>query len=214
MRIEVWSDVVCPWCWLGNARLKKAVAAFEHRDEVEVVFRSFELDPKRPKDLDIPTTDVLVRKFGMPRAQIDALHGRLRAWGAADGIDFQFDKVRTSNTFEAHELTHLARVRGVQSKMTERLFRANFSEGVRIGDKEELVRLAGEVGLDAAEAEEVLADGRYASSVRQDEEQARALGISGVPFFLAERKLAVSGAQSVDVLRGMLDAAWDHRTGG
>jgi predicted DsbA family dithiol-disulfide isomerase len=209
VRLDVWSDVVCPWCYLGNARLKKAVAAFEHRDEVEVVFRSFELDPGRPRDLDIPTNDVLVRKFGVPRAQVDAMHGRLRALGLADGIDFQFDQVRTSNTLEAHALTHLARARGVQARMTDRLFSANFSEGVRIGDRKALVRLAADVGLDAAEAEEALADERYAPAVRDDEEQARALGISGVPFFLAERKLAVSGAQSVDVLRGLLDAAWN-----
>jgi predicted DsbA family dithiol-disulfide isomerase len=208
VRIDVWSDVICPWCYLGNARLKKAVEAFDHGDEVEVVFRSFELDPGRPRDLDVPTNDVLVRKLGVPRAQIDAMHQRIGAMGQAVGIDFQFDRVRTSNTFQAHELTHLARARGLEGKMTDRLFRANFTEGVRIGDRGELVRLAADVGLDAAEAEEALADERYASAVRDDEEQARTLGISGVPFFVAGGKLAVSGAQSVEVLRGMLDEAW------
>jgi predicted DsbA family dithiol-disulfide isomerase len=207
MRIDVWSDFVCPWCWLGQARLAKALAAFGHPGEVEVVLRSFELDPRTPKDLDVPTDEMLAKKFGASRAQIDAMHERLRSLGEADGIDFRFERVRTSNTFDAHQLTILAREQGKQPAMARRLFVANFQEGVRVGDRKELVRLATEVGLDAAEAEEALADQRFASAVRDDEGQARALGVSGVPFFLADGELAVSGAQSVDVLRGLLDEA-------
>lgn len=211
MRIHVWSDVVCPWCWLGYARLGKALASFDHRDAVEVVLRSFQLDPRAPKELDIPTDQMLARKFGASRAQIDAMHERLRSLGKADGVDFRFERVRTSNTFDAHQLIVLARAHGKQTAMAERLFVANFQEGVRVGERKELVRLATEVGLDAAEAEGALADQRFASTVRDDEAEARALGVSGVPFFLADGKLAVSGAQSVDVLRGLLAEAWEAR---
>jgi predicted DsbA family dithiol-disulfide isomerase len=213
MRLEVWSDVVCPWCWLGNVRLEKVLAQWPHADQVEVVYRSFELDPSTPRDLDIPTDEMLAKKFGVGPAQIDAMHERLRSLGRADGVDFRFERARTSNTFDAHQLVHLARARGgKESAMVGRLFRANFQEGVRVGDRKELARLAAEVGLDAAEAEEALADQRYASAVQGDEDEARALGISGVPFVLADREFGVSGAQSVEVLRRMLDMTWVKRT--
>ncbi len=216
MRIDVWSDVVCPFCWLGKARLEKALAAFPHRDEVEVVFRSFELDPRAPKDLDIPSDEMLAKKYGMGRAQIQATHERMRAQGLADGIDFRFERSRTSNTFEAHQLLHLARAHGKQLAMADRLFRAQFHEGVRVGDRKELVRLAGEVGLDPTEAEAALEDQRHAAAVREDEAQAKAYGISGVPFFVVAQgggapALGVSGAQPLDVFRQVLERGWSNR---
>ncbi len=148
MRIDVWSDVICPWCWLGNARLEKAIAGFAHRQQVEVVQRSFELDPGTPKDLDISTDELLAKKFGAGRAQIDAMHERLDALGKADGVEFRFERARTSNTFDAHQVLHLARAHGKETAMAGRLFRANFQESVRVGDRKELVRLGTEVGLD------------------------------------------------------------------
>jgi predicted DsbA family dithiol-disulfide isomerase len=208
MRIDVWSDVICPWCWLGNARLEKALSAFPHRENVELVFRSFELDPRSSKDLDIPTNEMLGKKYGFGPAQIDAMHERLHGLGMADGIEFRFERARTSNTFEAHQLIHLASAKGKQKEMAQRLFVAQFHEGVRIGDTKELVRLAVEVGLDAAEVEAALDEQRFAPAVRADEEDARTLGISGVPFFLVDGELAVSGAQSVEVLGELLVEAW------
>jgi predicted DsbA family dithiol-disulfide isomerase len=214
MRVDVWSDVVCPWCWLGKARLEKAVASLDQADEIEVVFRSFELDPRTPRDLDIPTDEMLAKKFGVARPQIDAMHERLRSLGRADGIDFHFGRARTSNTFEAHQLLQLARSQGKQRTMGDRLFRANFAEGVRVGSRPELVRLGTEVGLDGAEVQAALEEERFAPAVREDEAQARAFGITGVPFFLLDGKLAVPGAQSVDVLRQALEQAWDQRAAG
>jgi predicted DsbA family dithiol-disulfide isomerase len=211
MRVDVWSDVVCPWCWLGKARLEKALASLDKAGDVEVVFRSFELDPRTPKDLDIPTDEMLAKKFGVARPQIDAMHERLRSLGRADGIDFHFERARTSNTFEAHQLLQLARSQGKQRMMGDRLFRANFEEGVRVGSRPELVRLGTEVGLDGAEVQAALEEERFAPAVREDEAQARAFGITGVPFFLLDGKLAVPGAQSVDVLRQALEQAWDQR---
>jgi predicted DsbA family dithiol-disulfide isomerase len=208
MRIDVWSDVLCPWCWLGNARLDKALAAFPHSAEVELVFRSFELDPRSAKDLDIPTNDMLATKYGFGAAQIDAMHERLHGLGMEDGIDFRFERARTSNSFDAHQLIHLASEQGKQRAMAHRLFLAQFHEGVRIGDRSALVRLATEVGLDAAAVESALDEQRLAHAVRADEAQARELGISGVPFFLVDGALAVSGAQSVEVLGELLTEGW------
>jgi predicted DsbA family dithiol-disulfide isomerase len=208
MQLDVWSDVVCPWCWLGHARLEKALASFPHRDQVDVVFHSFELDPGAPADRDVPMDEVLAAKLGVGPAQVDAMHERLCALGRAEGIDYQFKKVRTSNTFDAHQLVHLAGARGKQLQMVSRLFRANFAEGVRVGDRKELVRLGAEMGLDAGEVEQVLAERRYGRAVREDEADANAHGISAVPFFVADGRLAVSGAQSTEVLRAFIDKAW------
>ncbi len=207
MRLDVWSDVVCPWCWLGNARLEKALAAFPQRDQVEVVFRSFELDPRADATLDIPTNEMLAKKYGFGPAQIAAMHEKLHDLGVADGIEFRFERARTSNTFDAHQLIHLANKHGKQKVMTDRLFRAQFNEGVRIGDRKELVRLGAEIGLDAGEVEAALGDQRYAAAVRSDESDARQLQISGVPFFLVDLELAVSGAQSVETLGELLAEA-------
>jgi len=196
MKVEVWSDVICPWCWLGRARLAKSVAASSK--EIEVVFRSFELDTTSPKDLDIPTNEMLKKKFGMGQPQIDAMHERIASMGKEEGIDFQFDKARTSNTFDAHQLVHFAATQGKRTEMVDRLFKANFHDGIRIGDRAKLVTLADEVGVTGAA--EALEAQRFADAVRADEAAAKKLGISGVPFYLVDGKKAVSGAQSVDVL--------------
>jgi len=202
MRIDVWADVVCPWCWLGKARLDKATAGLD--GGVEVVFRSFELQPSMPKDTDVPMNEILTKKLGMSPAQLEASHARLQALGAADGIEYRFERTRTSNTFAAHQLVHFARERGAQLPMVERLFRANFHDGVRIGDPAELARLATEVGLDRAEVERALAEERYAPAVRDDEQKARAIGVTGVPFYLVDGRLGVAGAQPVEALRGAI----------
>ena len=179
MRIEVWSDVVCPWCWVGHTRLDKAVAAFAHAADVEIVNHSFELDPATPKDLDIPTNEMVQRKFGVGPAQLEVMHERLRSLGQAEGLEFRFERARTANTFDAHPAGAPGATRTARQAMTERLFRANFNEGVRVADRKELVRLGIEVGLDGAEVEESLGDQRFASAVRDEEKQAKTLGILG-----------------------------------
>ncbi|MDF2694443.1 MAG: oxidoreductase [Labilithrix sp.] len=207
MRIDVWSDVICPWCWLGRARLDKAVAASADRDPIEIVYRSFELDPSSDRTLDIPTNEMLQKKFGMGQAQIDAMHARVAGLGQEEGIEFKFERARTSNTFEAHQLTHFAHEHGKRLAMVDRLFEANFKEGIRVGDRASLVKLAGEVGLDAAEAERALAEERFADAVRADQSAARELGIRGVPFFVFDGKAAVSGAESVATLQSAIARA-------
>lgn len=198
MRIDVWSDVICPWCWLGRARLEKAVAA--SGEKIDVVFRSFELDPKSDPALNVSTNEMLKKKFGIGQAQVDAMHARLHGLGQADGIDYHFDKARTSNTFEAHQLIHLAKTHGKQGDVVDRLFAANFRDGIRIGDRGALVKIAVEAGLDEKEAADALETQRFAADVRTDEADAKKYGVSGVPYFLFNGKVAVSGAESVDIL--------------
>ncbi len=207
MRIDVWSDVICPWCWLGRARLENAVAASPDKEQIEIVYRSFELDPSSDRTLDIPTSELLQKKFGMGRAQIDAMHARIVGLGKSEGITFEFERARTSNTFDAHQLTHFAHAQGKRLAMVDRLFAANFNEGIRVGDRASLVKLAAEVGLDGAEAEKALEEQRFADAVRADEAHAKELGIRGVPFFLFEGKLAVSGAESVATLQAAMAKA-------
>jgi predicted DsbA family dithiol-disulfide isomerase len=208
MKVEIWSDVVCPWCYVGKRRFETALASFEHPDEVEVIWRSFELDPAAPRLREGDASERLARKYGMSREQAAAAHARLVAVGAGEGLTFRFDQSKHGNTFDAHRLLHLAADRGRQDAVKERLLAAYFSEGEPIGDPDTLVRLATEAGLDADEVQAVLAGDTYTEGVRFDEREASDLGISGVPFFVFDRKFAVSGAQPADQLLDVLNRAW------
>ena len=208
MKVEIWSDVVCPWCAIGKRRFEKALAQFVHRDEVEVSYHSFELDPSAPREREGEVAEHLASKYGVSREEADAMHRRMTETAAADGWDFHFERARGGNTFDAHRLLHLAAERGVQIAVKERLFRAYLEDGERIGDPETLVRLGAEAGLDADEARAVLASDRYADEVRADERQAQAYGITGVPFFVVDRKYGVSGAQPPQALLEVLETAW------
>jgi predicted DsbA family dithiol-disulfide isomerase len=208
MKVEIWSDVVCPWCYIGKRRFENALERFAHRDDVEVVWRSFELDPSAPVRRTGDSAQRLADKYGMSREQAAASQDRLTQMAAAEGLAFHFENAQSGNTFDAHRLLHLASERGVQDEVKERLFRAYFSEGEAIGEPETLVRLAAEVGLDPAEADKVLGSDTYAAEVRAEEQQASELGINGVPFFVVDRRYGVSGAQPADVLLQVLDRAW------
>jgi predicted DsbA family dithiol-disulfide isomerase len=212
VQVEIWSDVVCPWCAIGKRRFEAALAGFEHRDEVEVRFRSFELDPTTPRTVEGPpagsATQRLADKYGVSLAQAEAMQQRVVDQAATVGLEFRFDRARPGNTVDAHRLLHLAVDRGLQPELKERLMLAYFTEGERIGDPEALVRLAGQVGLDEAEARSVLESDKYLAEVREDEATARALGISGVPFFVLDRKFGVSGAQPAEVLLDALRQAY------
>ncbi len=210
VKVEIWSDVVCPWCAVGKHRFEKALARFAHGDEVEVSYHSFELDPSAPPEQEGDIHDHLATKYGMTRAEAEAKHRQMTAMAAADGWDFQFDRARRGNTFDAHRLLHLAADRGVQDAVKERLFRGYFTEGEPIADHETLVRLGADAGLDADEARAVLTSDRYADTVRADERQAQAYGITGVPFFVVDRKYGVAGAQPPEALLQVLETAWNE----
>jgi predicted DsbA family dithiol-disulfide isomerase len=209
MRVEIWSDVVCPWCYVGKRRFEQALASFPHRDEVEVVWRSFELDSTAPQERTGDYAQMLATKYGVSVERGQEMIDTMTATAAQEGLDFRFDIARTGNTFDAHRLLHLAAERGLQDTLKERLMRATFTEGEPIGEPETLVRLGAEVGLDADEARAVLSSDRFADEVRADEQDAQRFGISGVPFFVVDRTYGVSGAQPAELLRQVLDKAWE-----
>ena len=209
MRVEIWSDVVCPWCYVGKRNFEAALARFEHRDEVEVTYRSFELDPSAPAEREGDYATHLARKYGMSLAQAQQMIETMTATGARAGAVLDFEKARPGNTFDAHRLLHLARERGLQEALKERLLQATFAEGEPIGDREALLRLGVEAGLPADEAAAVLDGDAYAADVRADEEQAMDFGISAVPFFVLDRRFGVPGAQAPDVLLQALQRAWE-----
>lgn len=200
MKVEIWSDVVCPWCYIGKRRFEQALAQFERADEVEVIWRSFELDPDAPRVQTAPHAERLARKYGVSLAQVEAMNSRLIGEAKKEGLDFHLAETKGGNTFDAHRLIHLAASRGRAGEMKERLMKAYFTEGVAIGERGELVRLAVDAGLDEAEVKAMLSSEQFASEVRADEARAREFGISGVPFFAIDERYGVSGAQAADVM--------------
>lgn len=210
MQVDIFSDVVCPWCAIGKRRFEAALGRFEHADEIEVVWRAFELDPNAPARREGDYADRLARKYGMSREHAVAAHENLTATAAAEGLDFHFDRAQPGNTFDAHRLLHYAVETGpgLQDALKERLFLAYFTEGEPIGDPETLVRLAAEVGLDRQQCAEILASDRYAAAVRADEREAHELEVTGVPFFVVDGKFGIPGAQDAETILGVLRRAW------
>jgi predicted DsbA family dithiol-disulfide isomerase len=208
MRVEIWSDVVCPWCYIGKRRFEAALAQFEHARDVEIIWRSFELDPGAPRVQTEPHAERLARKYGVSLAQVEAMDARLVGEAKKEGLDFRLAEAKAGNTFDAHRLIHLAAECGRAGEMKERLMKAYFTEGVAIGERAELVQLAVQVGLDESEVKAMLASDQYANDVRADEARAREFGISGVPFFAVDERYGVSGAQPADALLDALRQAY------
>jgi predicted DsbA family dithiol-disulfide isomerase len=214
VHVESWSDIACPWCYIGKRRFEAALAGFEHRDAVTVSWRSFELDPDAPDERIGDRAEHLASKYGSSVEQARAMQDRITDLAAGEGLHYRFDIARAGRTFEGHRLLHLAAAHGLQDAMKERLMRAYFEEGALMSDHPALIRLAVEAGLPEAEVRDMLAGDRYAAQVRDDERTAHALGISGVPFFVVDRALGVSGAQPAEVLRGLLEQGWAARRAG
>jgi predicted DsbA family dithiol-disulfide isomerase len=207
MHIEIWSDIACPWCYLGKRRLETALTDFEHHDDVTVTYRSFELDPEAPAERVGERAAYLAAKYGMKVEQARAMEDQMTMRAAADGLRYRLDIARAGNTFDAHRMLHLASAHGVQVAAKERFMRAYFTEGKLMSDHETLVRLSTDVGIPEDDAREALASGRFADEVREDERTAQELGIRGVPFFVIDRRYGVSGAQSPEVLLSALQRA-------
>jgi predicted DsbA family dithiol-disulfide isomerase len=211
MRVEIWSDVVCPWCYIGKRRFEAALARFEHRDEVEVVWRSFELEPRATAS-DIDLIGHLSAKYGVSRQEAARMNERVTQVAAGEGLGFRLDIARRGNTFDAHRLLHLAAGRGVQEALKEGLLAAYQTAGRPIAEHGALAEVAVAAGLEEAEVRAVLGGDDYAAEVRADESDARRLGISAVPAFVVDRRYAVTGAQQSDVLLELLEQAWAERT--
>jgi predicted DsbA family dithiol-disulfide isomerase len=208
VQVEVWSDVVCPFCYIGKRQLEQALEQFEHADEVEVTWRSFELDPGAPAERAGDNLEHLARKYGMSRSDAQAAQDRVQRIANRVDLHLDFERARGGNTFDAHRLLHLAADHGRQDDLEERLFAGHFTEGRRIGDADELRAMALEAGLAEADVDRVLGSDEHADAVRADEAAARALGVSGVPFFVVDRAYGVSGAQGTETLLEVLQRAW------
>jgi predicted DsbA family dithiol-disulfide isomerase len=202
VKVEIWSDVVCPWCYIGKRRFEAAVARFG--GDVEVVWRSFELDPGAPAVREHTATEHLAAKYGMTVEQAEASHAQMTELAAQEGLEYHFERARGGNSFDAHRLIHLAAAHGKQGEAQERVMRAYFTEGVPIGDRDALIGLGEELGLDARAA---LESDAYADNVREDEALARRIGIQGVPFFVLDRRYGLSGAQPPEVILQALEQA-------
>jgi predicted DsbA family dithiol-disulfide isomerase len=197
VRVDIWSDLVCPWCYIGKRRFEKALATFPDRNAVEVVHRSFQLDPSMPAGQLFRHRDVLKRKYGLNDQQVEASWERLEALAAAEGLEYHLAEGVTGNTLDAHRIVHLGAEQGRQDVAIERLFRAHFTDGRSLFNQESLAVLAEEAGLDGAR--ELLASDRFAAEVASEHRQATELGARGVPFFVIDGRFGVSGAQDVNV---------------
>jgi predicted DsbA family dithiol-disulfide isomerase len=211
VNVEIWSDIACPWCYVGKRRFEAALEQFEHRDEITVTWRSFELDPGAPAEREGEQAAHIAAKYGMPIEQARQSQQALTDTAAGDGLEFHLDRARGGNTFDGHRLVHLAATHGRQDAMKERLFAAYLGEGELISDHDTLRRLAAEVGLPADEVADTLASDRFADEVRDDERTGASLGIRGVPFFVVDRAMGASGAQPPEVLLDVLQQGWDAR---
>ncbi|MFJ4922314.1 DsbA family oxidoreductase [Streptomyces sp. NPDC088725] len=213
MRVEIWSDIACPWCYVGKARFEKGLEAFAHRDEIEVVYKSFELDPRQPKGIVTPVAELLAGKYGLTPEQARDAEENIAANARSEGLDYRTEGRDSGSTFDIHRLLHLARTHGVEGELLNRAYRANFAEERSVFDPETLVTLAVEAGLDEAEVRRVLADeDAYADDVRSEEREAAELGANGVPFFVLDRRYGVSGGQPAEVFTQALEQAWQSRT--
>jgi predicted DsbA family dithiol-disulfide isomerase len=208
MEVEIWSDVVCPWCYLGKKRFEQALASFEHRDKVQVTYRSFELDPAAPPGVTSPTVEMLAQKYGMSADQAEQAQRQMEQRAAADGLTFRMSGLRSGSTRDAHRLLQLAKASGRQDQLMERLQRAYFTEHDSIFDHDSLTRLATEAGLDREEVTDVLTSDRYSDHVDTDEAMARVLGATGVPLFVVDRRYGISGAQPPETITDVLERAW------
>jgi predicted DsbA family dithiol-disulfide isomerase len=212
MEVEIWSDIACPWCYVGKRRFEAALAAFDNGGEVKVTWRSFELDPTAPRERDVDGATHLAQKYGTTRERALEMQRTMTEAAAGDGLEFRFDIARAGNTFDAHRLVHLAAAHGAQDAMKERLMRGYLTEGEPIGDPRALERLAIDAGLPTDEVREVLATERFTEEVREDERTAHSLGINAVPFFVVDRAFGASGAHPPEALLQLLERAWQERS--
>ncbi|MEU5876083.1 DsbA family oxidoreductase [Spirillospora sp. NPDC047279] len=206
MRVEIWSDLVCPWCYIGKRRFESALASFEHRDQVEVVHRSFQLDPTQSgvEDRD----EMLAAKFGLTRERAARMNEEMAARAAQDGLEYNLSGTVVGNTADAHRLIHLGAAEGVQDAVVETLYKAHFTDRRSLFDHGSLVELAVEAGLDGDRAREVLESGKYGAEVAAEHREAQRLGATGVPFFVVDRRYGVSGAQPAQAFTEVLSRAW------
>ena len=211
MTIEIWSDVVCPFCYIGKREFENALERFDQKEEVEVVWKSFELDPNAPAKSEYDMYGMLVSKYGGTRADAASRVDQVVQRAKTVGLEYNMEKAVIGCSFDAHRLIQFAKTKGLGAEAEERLFRAYFTEGVHLADHGSLVRLGTEIGLDEAEVATMLRSTNFTEEVRADQAEAQQIGVRGVPFFVLDRKYGVSGAQSSEHFLGALEQAWAER---
>ncbi|MGI6877470.1 DsbA family oxidoreductase [Microbacterium sp. gxy059] len=208
VKIDIWSDIACPWCYIGKRRFERALAAFPHRDEVEVVWHSYQLDPSLPERYDGTEAQYLSSRKGLPEDQVRGMFAHVAEQASGEGLAYDFDALVVANSLRGHQLLHLAKEHGSADAVKEALLSAHFERGAEIGSADELVRIGVEAGLDEQEIRDELDSGSRIPAVRADVAQAASLGISAVPTFVIDMAYAVSGAQPTEVFAGALSQAW------
>jgi predicted DsbA family dithiol-disulfide isomerase len=208
MQVEIWSDIACPFCYIGKRNFETALAAFDHAEDVEVIWHSFQLAPDLPREVEGNMHSYLAQIKGVSYEDAVALNDRVVQMGAEAGLEYNFDIARVANTFDAHRLLHLAKSLGLAPELKERMLRAYFAEGANFGDTDQLADLAVEVGIPRSEAVDVLLTHRFADDVRADRDEATQLGIHAVPFFVIDRKFGLSGAQPPEAFSAALEQGW------
>ena len=210
MKVEIWSDIVCPFCYIGKRKFEKALDGFAAKDKVEIEWKSFQLDPEMDNKEGLSVHAYLGKRKGGTTADGKRMNDQMSAIAKEVGLNYDFDNGIINNTLPAHQLLHFAKTKGLQNELKERIFKAYYTEGKDTGDMETLLQLAKEVGLEAAEARTILQDNLYVSEVINDQEEARQIGVQGVPFYVFNRKYAVSGAQSPEVFDEVLSKVWEE----
>jgi len=211
MKVEIWSDYVCPFCYIGKKKLELALEQFAHKDKIEILYKSFELDPNADSDTEMDTYTMLSQKYGMSVQQAKQNSSNIAEQAAEVGLTFNFDGTVMTNTFDAHRLMQFAAKQGKNHQMANLLFQSYFTNNVNIGKRDSLIAIAGQLDLDEDETAAMLASDQFSAEVRAEEEEASRLGVRGVPFFVIDRKYAVSGAQSPEVFLNALKQAWDEK---
>ncbi len=209
MQIEIWSDVMCPFCYIGKRNFEAALERFGHRDEVDVTWRSFQLAPGLPRNLEGDVHYYLAAKYGGGRERAKAMNARMAEQAATIGLEYNFDTAVLGNTFDAHRVVHMARSAGLEDAAVERIFRAYFTDSLAVADHETLARLGSEIGLDADAVRSMLAGDDFTADVEAEADAALGLGIQGVPCFVIDRRYAVSGAQPPETILQALERAWE-----
>lgn len=208
MNVEIWSDVMCPFCYIGKRKFEAALDQFPHKDQINVIWKSFQLNPDMPTDPSRSVLDYLAEVKGIPLAQAEQMHDHVTAMAREVGLEYHFDKAVVANSFDAHRFIQLAKQHGLGDAAEERIFRAYFTEGRNTADHTTLTELGTEIGLDKIEVEKMLQTDAFTEAVEQDIYESRQIGVRGVPFFVINRKYAVSGAQPPETFLGALQTAW------
>ncbi|OAS88527.1 MULTISPECIES: DsbA family oxidoreductase [Metabacillus] len=208
MLIEIWSDIICPYCYIGKRRLEEALAKFQHKEEVKIEYRSFELNPDAKVHYEEDNIELLSKKYGTSKEQIKAMNLQLTEQAKEVGLTYHLDKIKATNTLNAHRLIHLAKQFGKENEMVERLFKAYFTEVRHVGEMKTLIELATEIGLDQQKVQSMLNSNEYEADVRAQEQDAQQIGVTGVPFYVINRKYAISGAQPSEVFLEVMEKVW------